>query len=176
MGGKNDPSDDTTGILTTAYPEYAKLDEIIRPAPSLAINFVDESANTIDDGYFAIDESTSDWQNSPTGRHNRAAPFGFAEGHSEFWKWLVLNGEQDLNAPTIVRGLSSLPDLKRVQNAVFLPSHRTPDHRRLHGRFFACPARTCELDGGGTQDKTTVWRCPGLRDRASILQPVSAMN
>jgi prepilin-type processing-associated H-X9-DG protein len=120
MGGANDPGGDTSYILTTAYPEYSKISDIVSPPPSLAINFVDESCNTIDDGYFAIDESTTDWQNSPTGRHNRAAPFGFADGHAEFWRWQVLNGEQDLNAPTVVRGVSSLADLKRVQNAVFL--------------------------------------------------------
>jgi prepilin-type N-terminal cleavage/methylation domain-containing protein/prepilin-type processing-associated H-X9-DG protein len=123
MGAAHDPdsANDTTYILTAAYPLYDKVTEVMWPSPTMAITFVDESVNTIDDGYFAIDESTTDWQNSPTGRHNRGAPFGFADGHAEFWKWQVINGEQKLNAPTVVGGLSSLPDLKRTQNAVFLP-------------------------------------------------------
>jgi prepilin-type processing-associated H-X9-DG protein len=91
------------------------------PAPTQAINFVDESINTIDDGYFALDLSTSDWQNSPTTRHMRGTQFGFADGHAEHWTWHAISTEQDLNAPVNNRGVNSLSDLVRIQDAVFLP-------------------------------------------------------
>ncbi|HEY3857647.1 MAG TPA: prepilin-type N-terminal cleavage/methylation domain-containing protein [Verrucomicrobiae bacterium] len=128
MGAGHPPAtaDDTTYILTAAFPLYDKVTEVMWPSPTMAITFVDESINTIDDGYFAVQAATTEWQNSPTGRHNRGAPFGFADGHAEFWKWQVLNGEQMLDAPVINRGVSSLSDLKRVQNAVFLPKPPAP--------------------------------------------------
>jgi prepilin-type N-terminal cleavage/methylation domain-containing protein/prepilin-type processing-associated H-X9-DG protein len=123
MGGANDPESPsgTSGILGTAYPEYSKLDQVMWPAPTQAINFVDESCNTIDDGFFAIQTSTTEWQNSPTGRHLKGTQFGFADGHAEHWTWRTLTGEQHLNAPVISSGVSTESDLIRVQNAVFLP-------------------------------------------------------
>jgi prepilin-type N-terminal cleavage/methylation domain-containing protein/prepilin-type processing-associated H-X9-DG protein len=121
MGGANDPGGDTTYILTTAYPEYSKMNDVVWPPPAAAINFVDESVNTIDDGYFAMQDGNTEWQNSPTGRHNGGTPFGFADGHAEFWKWVSLAGDQDINANvSLPGGRNTLQDLKRVQNAVFL--------------------------------------------------------
>jgi len=123
MGGLNDPLVSTTYVLTAAYPEYSKVDQIMWPAPTQAINFVDESCNTIDDGFFAVDESTTEWQNSPTGRHMKGTQFGFADGHAEHWTWQTLPAEQDLSASvTLGHGVSTLSDLRRVQNAVFLPN------------------------------------------------------
>ncbi len=121
MGGAHDPSDDTTYVLTAEYPEYSKMDQVMWPAPSQAINFVDESCNTIDDGYFAMQTVTTMWQNSPTARHLKGTQFGFADGHAEHWTWQVLSTEQDLNASvTAVHGQNTESDLIRVQNAVFL--------------------------------------------------------
>ncbi|HEY3914168.1 MAG TPA: prepilin-type N-terminal cleavage/methylation domain-containing protein [Verrucomicrobiae bacterium] len=121
MGGANDTSDTTSGsLLGTQYPEYWKMDQIISPAPAQAMNFVDESINTIDDGYFAF--STSDypsvWQNSPTVRHMKGSPLGFADGHVEHWSWRILCSEQDLNASTFSSCGNSLVDLTRIRNAV----------------------------------------------------------
>ena len=121
MGGANDPSVNTDYVLGPDYPQYSKMDQVLWPAPSLAINFVDESINTIDDGFFAMDTQQSYWQNSPTVRHLKGTQFGFADGHAEHWSWKTLSAEQDLDASVnLGGGRTTLPDLIRVQNAVFL--------------------------------------------------------
>ena len=91
MGAKNDPNTDTTYVLGAAYPLYSKMSDILRPAPTQAINFVDESVNTIDDGYFAMQTVQTEWQNSPTVRHLKGTVFGFADGHSEHWSFRKLS-------------------------------------------------------------------------------------
>ncbi len=121
MGGANDPSDNTTGILGTKYPEYSKLDQVLSPPPSEAFNFVDESLETVDDGYFAIQNVSNEWQNSPTARHGNSGTFAFADGHSERWRWAALSREQTWNATTTQYGVNTSADLKRVQYAIFRP-------------------------------------------------------
>ncbi len=85
MCGLNDRLLSATYVLTGAYPEYSKANQNMWPAPTPAISFVDESCNTIDDGIFVVDESTTESQNSPTGRHMKGTQFGFADGHAEHW-------------------------------------------------------------------------------------------
>jgi prepilin-type N-terminal cleavage/methylation domain-containing protein/prepilin-type processing-associated H-X9-DG protein len=108
-------------VLGTQYPEYKKMNEIRKPHPVDAMVFVDESLNTIDDGYFGVEAITALWRNSPTIRHGRGATFSFADGHAESWKWKILNAEQVRDAPTTTASGNSTPDLVRVQRAVFLP-------------------------------------------------------
>ena len=121
MGGANDPSDNTTSILGTKYPEYSKLDQVISPPASEAFTFVDESLETIDDGYFAVQAGNTVWQNSPTARHGNSGTFSFADGHSERWRWAAINRDQGQNATTTQYGANTSADLKRVQNAIFRP-------------------------------------------------------
>jgi prepilin-type N-terminal cleavage/methylation domain-containing protein/prepilin-type processing-associated H-X9-DG protein len=129
MGGAN-ASDaqrygvgDTTWVLGAKYPQYKKDSDIINPSPAEAMVFLDESMETLDDGYFAVKAPDGEviWQNSPTaGRHNRGAGFSFADGHAEIWKWTGLKGDQDLNAPVLVpaQGIDSRRDLIKVKAAV----------------------------------------------------------
>ena len=93
---------DTTWVLGSTYPQYKKMTEIISPPPSEAITFVDESLETVDDGYFAVNyaDRKTDWQNSPTVRHGKSGVFAFADGHSALWRWRVLNVEQGIWAPS----------------------------------------------------------------------------
>jgi prepilin-type N-terminal cleavage/methylation domain-containing protein/prepilin-type processing-associated H-X9-DG protein len=122
MGALHDPVTDTTYVLGTKYPLYSKMTDILRPAPTQAINFVDESVNTIDDGYFAVQTVETLWQNSPTVRHLKGTVFGFADGHAEHWTFRTLSTEQGLDAPVTATGIgATVKDLIRVQNAVFLP-------------------------------------------------------
>jgi prepilin-type N-terminal cleavage/methylation domain-containing protein/prepilin-type processing-associated H-X9-DG protein len=104
---------DDSGILGPAYPQFKKMSEINRPPPCDALLFVDESINSIDDGYFACGLESA-WQNSPTVRHSQGGQFSFADGHSRRWRWRVLNQEQDWWAPAG----STIVDLRRVQDAV----------------------------------------------------------
>ncbi len=67
----------------------AKFSEIVRPSPSGAHLFVDENAESIDDGYFAVqaDPPRWVWQNTAASRHGNGTVLSFADGHSELWRW-----------------------------------------------------------------------------------------
>jgi len=103
----------TTGLLGANYPPFRKLSQIARPAPVSAMVFVDESLNTLDDGFFFIDLATTQWPNSPTARHSNGATFAFADGHAERWGWKGITVEQDYYA-----NANPIAELKKVQNAV----------------------------------------------------------
>src|ERR1035441_9984368 len=71
---------DTTGVLGSTYPQYKKMAEIKQPTPVEAMTFVDESIETLDDGYFAVNANSdhvSVWQNSPTARHGMSGGWSF---------------------------------------------------------------------------------------------------
>jgi prepilin-type N-terminal cleavage/methylation domain-containing protein/prepilin-type processing-associated H-X9-DG protein len=109
---------DTTGVLGTAYPQYKKIVEIKTPSPSEALTFLDESIETLDDGYFAVNynDRPGTWQNSPTVRHGKSGVLSFADGHAELWHWRTLNIDQGLDVPAT----TPLPnkDLVRLQRTV----------------------------------------------------------
>lgn len=79
LSGNGDrPASDRTG--------YMKLAKIGSPATTFV--FVDEHANSIDDGCFLTEpDQTNRWIDIPAGTHNRAASFGFADGHAEMHRW-----------------------------------------------------------------------------------------
>ena len=114
---------DTTFVLGADYPQYKKTTEIKQPSPAEAMTFVDESIETLDDGYFAVNwaNEPSNWQNSPTVRHGQSGVFAFADGHAERWRWRVLNNDQDLDAP-YAGPPTTLVDLRRMQRAVLCNS------------------------------------------------------
>lgn len=109
---------DTTWVLGTTYPQYKKIVEIKTPSPSEALTFLDESIETLDDGYFAVNynQYPNQWQNSPTVRHGKSGVLSFADGHAELWRWRTLNIDQGLS----VDATPPLPnkDLVRLQRAV----------------------------------------------------------
>jgi prepilin-type N-terminal cleavage/methylation domain-containing protein/prepilin-type processing-associated H-X9-DG protein len=129
MGG-GDASDalrfgasDTSWVLGTKYPQYKRESDIVRPGPSQSFVFLDESKETVDDGYFAVKapdgSDKMDWQNSPTARHNKGAGFSFADGHAEIWKWLYLDKDQTWD--TQANANTTYKDLQRLENAVAQP-------------------------------------------------------
>jgi prepilin-type processing-associated H-X9-DG protein len=105
-------------VLGTAYPQYKKIVEIKTPSPSEALTFLDESIETLDDGYFAVNynDRPGTWQNSPTVRHGKSGVLSFADGHAELWHWRTLNIDQGLDVPAT----TPLPnkDLVRLQRTV----------------------------------------------------------
>ncbi len=109
---------DTTWVLGPQYPLFKKMSDIIDPTPTQAFTFVDESKETIDDGYFAIKATRVQWQNSPTVRHNQGSTFSFADGHAEYWKFTRLNIEQLRDAPIVGASGDTMQDYLRVQAAV----------------------------------------------------------
>ena len=69
------------------FKVFAKTSEILLPPPTDATVFIDERSDSIDDGYFAIDEVTAQLPNLPAGYHNSASGITFADGHAEIHKW-----------------------------------------------------------------------------------------
>jgi prepilin-type N-terminal cleavage/methylation domain-containing protein len=119
MQGRIGGTPATDWVLGSKYPQYAKYGDILNPSPSRATVFVDESKETIDDGYFAVQApGTAIWQNSPTIRHNRAAAFSFADSHAEMFKWLALRKDQNLDAPIKSGGVDTSIDFKKLQATV----------------------------------------------------------
>src|SRR4029077_1130351 len=105
-----------SGVLGSQYPQYKKQAEVRNPGPSEAITFLDESIETLDDGYFAVNAvNLTTWQNSPTVRHGNAGVFGFADGHAENWKWVALQRDQALDATVTQYGANTTTDLRRIQ-------------------------------------------------------------
>lgn len=109
---------DTSWVLTTKYPQYQNISEIKFPSPAEATVFVDESNETIDDGFFAVNYNfPQEWQNTPGIRHGQGTTFSFADGHAEYWRWRGMKRDYPLGY------LSSdefqQADLIRLKNSVF---------------------------------------------------------
>lgn len=76
---------------TPAFPGWQpnlKLTEIGRPTTTFV--FVEEHPNSIDDGFFINNPNQTDaWTDLPSSNHDKKmAGFGFADGHSEFRRWV----------------------------------------------------------------------------------------
>ena len=83
-----------------SYNPFTKFSQVRFPGPAHNLAFFDEQESSIDDGQFAIevpDARFARWRNEPSSRHGGGAVLGFADGHSELWKWTqpyLTNGSQ----------------------------------------------------------------------------------
>jgi prepilin-type N-terminal cleavage/methylation domain-containing protein/prepilin-type processing-associated H-X9-DG protein len=64
-----------------------KYSSLVDPGPSRTWVFIDEHAETIDDGIFAIGLGGDFWGSYPGDRHNNGANLSFADGHAESHHW-----------------------------------------------------------------------------------------
>ena len=126
MGGANDAQatqygvDSTEWVLGNGFPQYQLTSDIKSPEPAEAMVFVNESINTVDDGYLAINwaDQPTTLQNCPSGgRHNQGCGFSFADGHAELWHWRTINTEMNIWAP-LVGPPSIVVDVQRIRYAV----------------------------------------------------------
>ena len=70
------------------WRQFVKMSDVTEPKPSDMVVFLDEHANSIDDGAFLVDPShTNRWADLPASRHGGMAAMSFADGHSELHKW-----------------------------------------------------------------------------------------
>jgi len=70
------------------YISYRKMTQIGKPGPSTTFVFIEESAYSIDDGYFAIQPNEiTTWVNAPAVYHGNSSVLSYADGHSEPRKW-----------------------------------------------------------------------------------------
>ena len=123
MGGADDADSVTYGVysatpdLGAAYPIRKKVTEILNPDPAMAIVFVDESQNSVDDSVYALE--WNQWKNLPGVRHNRGCTFSFADGHVERWQWLGLN--QELSGNVTPSGAEQTSDFQKLLSAEAVP-------------------------------------------------------
>ena len=76
-----------TNRFNPTYVQYHKLAEIT--APSGIFVFIDEQADTLNDGFFVNRLDDYAWGNVPGSYHNSAANLAFADGHLETHRWQV---------------------------------------------------------------------------------------
>ena len=80
--------------LAADNPSFMKLTQIMNPAPTQLIVFLDVHEDEITDTTFGI-PTQLDWPNDnvwwdiPANRHNQGCNLSFADGHAEHWKWRV---------------------------------------------------------------------------------------
>lgn len=98
-----------SGPYSAGYRQFTKITDLNRPSPSMTWVFHDEREDSINDGDFAVDMGSFDPYmpladtivDYPASYHNRAAGYGFADGHSEIRKWL-----DSRTAPVLKRGVA----------------------------------------------------------------------
>jgi prepilin-type processing-associated H-X9-DG protein len=76
----------------TKYRNARRLADFTTPGPSQIFVNLDEHENSINDAhYFSFENyntyANNVWLDAPSGRHNGAGGFSFADGHSEIHKW-----------------------------------------------------------------------------------------
>jgi len=94
--------------LMTGYKVFTKITFILSPGSADAFVFLDEQADSINDGFFlvAMDQSTTPpvWYDRPANYHGGTGAFSFADGHCESRKWL-----DPLIADEYVTGVNPAP-------------------------------------------------------------------
>jgi prepilin-type N-terminal cleavage/methylation domain-containing protein/prepilin-type processing-associated H-X9-DG protein len=92
------------------YRTYGKESDVVDPGPAQLWVILDEDANSLNDGAFAVGLKTAEWIDFPGTYHNNACGFAFADGHSEIHKWIdsrtkVING--NVNRKSVASPLSA---------------------------------------------------------------------
>jgi prepilin-type N-terminal cleavage/methylation domain-containing protein/prepilin-type processing-associated H-X9-DG protein len=84
-----------------------KLSAIYSPGPSQRFAFLDERADSIDDGFFGVDMvNDSDLANIPANYHDGCANISFADGHAEVHRWMDPRTEPKIIFQTYIGNLS----------------------------------------------------------------------
>lgn len=69
------------------YRTFGKESEMIDPGPSSTWFYIDEDADSLNDGGFAVGVANAEWIDWPGTYHNNACGLAFGDGHSEIKKW-----------------------------------------------------------------------------------------
>ncbi len=116
MVGHVEPTGDGFQPDFVGYQTFLKATDFKKLSPSSAWVFLDERANSIDDGWFYVDpqgyspsSSTTALtvKNLPAVYHKNCSSFSFADGHAEIHKWFsgsfaALSGNEQ--SPTYTTG------------------------------------------------------------------------
>jgi len=91
-----------------------ELSAIIKPGPAMAFVFIDERADSINDGFFVVDmvDTNADAQlgNIPANYHNGCSAISFADGHEEIHRWLDPRSEPPFVMNALVSADRSVPN------------------------------------------------------------------
>lgn len=87
MNGMMNGIGDST-VSNPGYQMFLKQTDIVNPGPSTAWVFIDEHADSINDGFFHVDMAdTTTWADLPASYHGESGALSFADGHSEIRRW-----------------------------------------------------------------------------------------
>ncbi|HEY3760755.1 MAG TPA: prepilin-type N-terminal cleavage/methylation domain-containing protein [Verrucomicrobiae bacterium] len=116
---------------------FMKLQEITAPGPSDAWVFMDERADSINDGLFAVDAASQyaiiDY---PSCYHDRGSSISFADGHVEYHHWIEPTTDPPMDVSQHLPGGSKLtsPNDRDMQWLVLHTTSKTPDKPSVHSR------------------------------------------
>lgn len=90
VGNAGNFSTNGFNINNPGYRQFFKLTQM--PHASEIFVFIDEQADSINDGYFLNKDAdnnwgVSEWLHLPASYHNRSATLGFGDGHAELHHW-----------------------------------------------------------------------------------------
>jgi prepilin-type N-terminal cleavage/methylation domain-containing protein/prepilin-type processing-associated H-X9-DG protein len=89
-----------TNRFNPLYMQFLKKSEFKNPSDTFV--FLDEQADTLNDGFFVNQlENNNKWGNLPGSYHGGAANFSYADGHMESHKWQVPNTIQPVRGMRI---------------------------------------------------------------------------
>jgi prepilin-type N-terminal cleavage/methylation domain-containing protein/prepilin-type processing-associated H-X9-DG protein len=107
------------GAPLSQFNNPDKLSAIINPGPAECFVFIDERADSINDGFFVVDmvnigsQLTMGQVNIPADYHNGCSSVSFADGHVESHKWLDPRTETRPFQPNL--SLVNDPDIAWLQ-------------------------------------------------------------
>jgi prepilin-type processing-associated H-X9-DG protein len=87
------------------FRTYGKLSDFVAPGPAKTWILIDEDADSLNDGAFAVGMINAEWIDWPGTRHDLGATISFADGRVEVRRWvdsrtIVVNGDvRRLNVP-----------------------------------------------------------------------------
>jgi prepilin-type processing-associated H-X9-DG protein len=103
------------------YKLFKKQSDITIPSPVDAWVFIDEHADSINDGLFHVDMKQGDnkWSDWPASYHAGAGVLSFADGHAEAHKWtdaVIANRPVKYTAHSALPATPGNSDLQWLQN------------------------------------------------------------
>jgi prepilin-type N-terminal cleavage/methylation domain-containing protein/prepilin-type processing-associated H-X9-DG protein len=108
-----------------AFRFFMKMSQLTAPGPSDAWVFMDERADSINDGLFAVDPVAQyALLDCPASYHNSGSSLSFADGHTDYHKWL-----EPTTNPPLVPGQrlpgGSKPTSSHDRDMAWLVAHTT---------------------------------------------------
>jgi hypothetical protein len=118
--------DTGSGPSLAGWKQHLKMTQLRSPASVFV--FVEEHANSIDDGSFSNDpRSTNAWKDLPASNHSGSSGFAFADGRAEMHRWL----DADTRVPMVTGGpkpsVTVMPNQKPVDLNWVLERTTRPD-------------------------------------------------